>query len=98
MNINTKNHFKGDFNIYIFNKTYPSDELISQEVLNNLIKNEYIQGFQGKNKLSNDSHGNTCIDNIFLKSDRIMRKTFKITSPVPVKIKKENIDYLNLIE
>ena len=64
----------GDFNFEILNH-----ETINQEFLHILLENGYCPGFSNITRPS-DKTGNsgTCIDNIFIKLDKIAYKTFTL--------------------
>ena len=67
--INIKNHMIiGDFNI----------DNISHEFLNNFSEKEYLPCFLGITRPANDGCNGTCIDNIFLKSNSVTPKAYKL--------------------
>ena len=73
-----KNHLiLGDFNIDILETTN-----ISQEHLNNLLDNGFFPGFKGITRSSDNELGGSCIDNIFIKSQTIKTKSFKLSCPI----------------
>ena len=72
------NLIMGDFNFDILNH-----ETINQEFLHILLENGYCPGFSNITRPS-DKTGNsgTCIDNIFIKLDKIAYKTFTLRIPL----------------
>ena len=63
----------GDINIDIM-----CGENISHEFLNNFSEKEYVPCFLGITRSANDGCNGTCIDNIFLKSNSITPKAYKL--------------------
>ena len=80
MKINRKlknNLIIGDFNIYI-----NSNEIIVQEFLQTLLEKGYHPGFnQITRPVNTDVSKGTCIDNIYIKLDKITHKSYTLTIP-----------------
>lgn len=75
---NSKNHLViGDFNINIMDEND-----ISHEFLNNFLEKGFILGFTGITRPSDNNNLGTCIDNIFIKTNSLLTKTFKISVPI----------------
>lgn len=74
---NFKSHIVvGDFNINIIN-----DNDISQEFINNFLEKGFYPGFKSITRPSDTGDGGTCIDNIFIKTNSLTNKTFKLEVP-----------------
>lgn len=80
-NKNVKNHcIVGDFNIDIMSKD-KYEKNINQEFLNNFLANEFLPCFQGVTRPSFTGQEGTCIDNFYIKTNKLNVKSYKISNP-----------------
>ena len=58
-----------------------SDNTNNKEFLNNLLENEYSPYFTGISR-PGDNNSESCIDNIFIKSNTFETTSYKLTNPI----------------
>lgn len=99
-NKNLRNHcIVGDFNINILYKnTQTYENTIGQEFLNNLLEYEYLPCFLGVTRPGTDGQGGTCIDNIYLKTNNMSAKAYKLINPFndhyPLFVELDNVELI----
>ena len=81
--INNNSKYKNNLIIGDFNFDISNHESINQEFLHILLENGYCPGFRNITRPSDrNNHSGTCIDNIFIKLDKINYKTFTLKIPL----------------
>lgn len=74
--------FKNNLIVGDFNLDLLSQEIIDQEFLQTLLTNGYCPGFSSITRPSDINNNNgTCIDNFFIKLDKIKYKTYLLSTP-----------------
>ena len=72
-----RNAIIGDFNIDILELN-----LRSQEHINNFMEAGFYPGFTGVTRPSDKERGGSCIDNIFIKSNSIKTRAYKLNTSI----------------